>query len=243
MITPSGCGGMARVRSRASRRWWSRSVLTTSSSTSRWLRLSRRISVPTSGSMTRWQRLAREISWTHPVGGGDRHSARRRQTDPLADLCRRFAAPPGRVRETSTLGYTVTGDGLPASLQGETEYPVKVTAPDRDPRRLETDAAINVWLPAEAAAPGTVSFHVEVSPAAEMLPECTGCFPNGNKAELTGMQFQQGGGVSLLPVDIQILHDLKLHRPSAAGPAPLARWRRFCRSGTRGSASCRRKAR
>jgi hypothetical protein len=125
--------------------------------------------------------------------------------------------------EKTKLGYTVTGGGLPAPFKGETDSLMSVTAPDRDPKQTDADAAIHVWLPAEAAASGTASFHVEVGPAEQGLPECTGCSPNGNEAELTGVQFEQGGGLNLLPVDVQFLdlHEFKLHRPSPAYAAAL----------------------
>jgi hypothetical protein len=121
----------------------------------------------------------------------------------------------GETEETA-LGYTVTGGGLAAPFEGETEYRVKVTAPDLDPDQTDPEAAINVWLPAEAAAAGTASFHVEVNPDQQADPECTGCFPNGNEADLTDLQFEQGGRLTLLPVDVKILQGLKLHGPSGA---------------------------
>ena len=121
----------------------------------------------------------------------------------------------GEDVQESALGYTVTGGGLPAPLEDKTEYRVKVTAPDLEPDDYDPEAAINVWLPAEAAAAGTASFHVKVNPDQQDDRECTGCFPNGNEADLTDVQFEQGGRLILVPVDVEIAHDGKVHRPSA----------------------------
>lgn len=120
----------------------------------------------------------------------------------------------GKDEQESALPYTVTGGGLAAPLPGETEYKVKVTAPDLEPDQADTEAAINVWLPAEAAAAGTRDFHIEINPDQRADRECTGCFPNGNEADLTGAQFEQGGSLTLLPVNVEILHGGKVHGPS-----------------------------
>ena len=129
----------------------------------------------------------------------------------------------GKDEQESAIGYTVTGGGLAAPLEGETEYRVKVTAPDLDPDDYDPDAAINVWLPAEAAAAGTRNFHVKVNPDQQTNRECTGCFPNGNEADLTSVQFEQGGGVTLVPVDVEIRHGGKVYRPTVDYSGMLGR--------------------
>ena len=59
------------------------------------------------------------------------------------------------------------------------------------------------------------------TPTQQADRECTGCFPNGNEADLTGVQFEQGGGLTLLPVDVDIIRGSKVYRPSAEYGAVL----------------------
>ena len=114
------------------------------------------------------------------------------------------------------LSYRVTGSALAAPVEGRTRYPVMVTAPDLASDQEDQEAAIDVWLPAQATPAGPGNFHVEVNPDQQADPECKACFPNGNHADLTGLTFEQGGSLTLLPVDVVIHARGESYPPSTA---------------------------
>jgi WD40-like Beta Propeller Repeat len=108
------------------------------------------------------------------------------------------------ISEERYVRYSITGGTL--SQPVERLDKVIVTAPDVDPTQTDPDAALNVWLPPAAARSGSaVRLDVEVNPNQEETTECAGCYPGGNKAFLTGMQFEDGGRVIIAPVPIYVI--------------------------------------
>ena len=96
-----------------------------------------------------------------------------------------------RVRAGSTV---IEGDAM-----------VDVTATDVQPDQQTASAAVNAWLPGPVTASGgTLTAEVEVN-AGEREQECEGCFPNGNRARVDGIAFEQGDELSLAPVPIMII--------------------------------------
>jgi hypothetical protein len=108
------------------------------------------------------------------------------------------------------VAYRISGGTVGPPIDGEQE--VDVTAPDVAPVQAapanpgpETSGALNVWLPAKVAAEGSpVSIDVEVNPD-EKATECADCYPKGNKAQLQGTSFEEGGGIFLQPVEMPVV--------------------------------------
>jgi hypothetical protein len=102
--------------------------------------------------------------------------------------------------ETRSVHYRVQVG--PTVVEGDAN--VDVTAGDRQPDQLSQAAAVNVWVPGAATASGaTLTAEVEVN-ADERQAECPGCYPNGNRAKVGGIAFEQGGSLSLAQVPIVI---------------------------------------
>ena len=121
-----------------------------------------------------------------------------------------FKQAAGTVTRKS-LSYRVSGGGLSAPEDGAQGL-VKVTAPDVAADQTDHAAAINVWLPAAAAAPGATAFRVQVNPD-QSDAECAGCYPAGNDADVTGVRFDHGGALRVHTVDVVIDAGLKEFGP------------------------------
>jgi hypothetical protein len=108
---------------------------------------------------------------------------------------------PGQTA-TRQVGYKITGG--PSPIQGTSQ--VTVTAPLDDPNQGVAASAINVWLPPNAAVAGGAgkTFDVEINPG-QTETECAGCYPNGNEARLTGVQFVNNGDVTIRPTAITLI--------------------------------------
>ena len=148
----------------------------------------------------------RDITWTRPSVEGS--------TIPLvadkSTLLRIYVGDsnlePGTTEERD-VRFSVTGSTL--SLPVKRKVHVKVTASDVAPTQTDAAAALNVWLPPQAAQSGIpVSLHVEINTmpdGAQDDPECDGCYPNGNKASLNGVRFEDGGNVIVAPLPIYVV--------------------------------------
>jgi hypothetical protein len=88
-----------------------------------------------------------------------------------------------------------------ASIEGDAT--VDVTAVDRQPDQQDPGAAVIVRVPGAATLSGaTIGVDVEVG---REQTECRGCFPNGNRATVGGIAFEQGGELTLAPVPIALI--------------------------------------
>ncbi len=107
---------------------------------------------------------------------------------------------PGKT-ETRELGYRVSY-GTPFTPEEGEQHNVTVSAPDVAPEQKSIDSAINVWLPPHGSVAGApVQISAEVNPD-ESDAECSDCYPNGNRANVSGVRFNTGGGITLAPVPI-----------------------------------------
>ena len=92
--------------------------------------------------------------------------------------------PPG-ASATRTLRVSLVDATSGIDYGAGPDRAVTVTAPDVAPQQEQEGAALNVWVAPEAAAAGAPrTFSVDVNPG-EVLPECVGCYPKGNHAEVT----------------------------------------------------------
>lgn len=110
---------------------------------------------------------------------------------------------PGATARRS-LHFRVLDLGNP-SIGHEARDDVDVTAPDVAPRQATERAALNVWLPPEAARAGvTNAFQAEINTDdnGAVEQECAGCYPTGNVATVQGVGHQEGGSVVIAPVSI-----------------------------------------
>jgi WD40 repeat protein len=122
------------------------------------------------------------------------------------------ASLPKGTTQLREVHYRVTGDTLGTPVEGDGV--VDVGAPDTPFRQASAagihfvaSGALNVWLPAEAAMLGVTHLHVEINADAqgtEVEPECTKCFPNGNRADVDGIRFVRGGVLLLQQININI---------------------------------------
>ena len=104
--------------------------------------------------------------------------------------------------ERRSLRVNVIDNLTSISYAPPTPRDVDVTALDVAPKQNGARAALNVWLPPEAAKAGlTHRFDVEVNPG-EAEPECAGCYPNGNRWTVQDISDQDGGSVVIAPVQI-----------------------------------------
>ena len=122
------------------------------------------------------------------------------------------ALPQGETDERE-VRWSVTGGTLPQPVERIDN--VRVTAPDVAPLQGDAVAALNVWLPPSVGrSGGRTRLDVEVN-TGQHEPECDGCHPEGNRAFLDGMLFEDGGQVILAPVPIYVVTpDLKFIPPT-----------------------------
>ena len=94
----------------------------------------------------------------------------------------------------SVVGNTSEGDAT-----------VVTTAPDLQPNQDNRNAAIMIRIPgAETATDATLSADVSIN-SGQADPECQGCYPNGNRAAISGIAAEPGGDITLTPVPINII--------------------------------------
>jgi hypothetical protein len=122
-----------------------------------------------------------------------------------------------------TLSYRVETSTMAGPL--EEERPTLVTANDVEPNQKIRSSSLNVVLPAGAAHSGTpVQIKVEIN-LDQGETECGGCYPNGNSAQVNGVQFERGGTLIVVPVPIVIVDPSttppKRYPPPAAYPETL----------------------
>ena len=112
--------------------------------------------------------------------------------------------PPG-ASATRTLRVSLVDATSGIDYGAGPDRAVTVTAPDVAPQQEQEGAALNVWVAPEAAAAGAPrTFSVDVNPG-EVLPECVGCYPKGNHAEVTQVRFDDGGSLVIAPVPINVI--------------------------------------
>jgi WD40 repeat protein len=115
------------------------------------------------------------------------------------------ASLPAGQTARRTLPYRVSGPALPIPVEGQA--PVDVTAPDVGLAQKSQTGAIAAWLPAADALYGPpTTLQVEVNPD-ETAAECEGCHPNGNRAELRGVQFVRSGALVVAVVEMRLITD------------------------------------
>jgi WD40-like Beta Propeller Repeat len=107
--------------------------------------------------------------------------------------------------ERRSLRVSVIDEGTSTEYGPPAAREVDVTAKDVVPRQDAERAAVNVWVPPEAARPGgTNRFKVEVNVGQEE-PECPGCYPNGNRATVQDIRHEEGGSIVVAPVPIYLI--------------------------------------
>ena len=113
---------------------------------------------------------------------------------------------PEGATERRSLHVSVVDNSTSIPYGPSTAREVDVTARDVAPQQDTERAAMNIWVPPEAAgAGGTHSFKVEVNVDQEQ-PECAACYPNGNRATVKDIRHDEGGSVVIAPVPIHIIN-------------------------------------
>jgi hypothetical protein len=125
------------------------------------------------------------------------------------------AALPAGATASREMHYRVTGDTLATALEGDAG--VEVGAAGTAPQQAKADGAVNVWMPPSAAVAGADrSLHVAINmddQGKEVEPECTGCFPNGNRADVEDLRFATSGVAVLAQVNISIKKEGRVFKP------------------------------
>jgi hypothetical protein len=163
-----------------------------------------------------------ELPWTEPSLGGFPIPLVAGRSTLMRIYIGDASLAPG-LTATREVAYRITGPATPLEGKGV----VAVTAPDVAPNQQALESAIDVWLPAGEAIAGGRQFAVSVNPDLTET-ECAGCFPNGNTANVTGVQFRNGGNVSIRPTAVTLIE-----KSGKVPPSPryttgfftdLARW-------------------